>query len=87
MNFCSYSIDRKKFSERLKLLRASAGLTREQLAADIGVSPYTVASWEIEKSLPNLDAACRASRRLGCTTDQLAGLEPINIRLEAVTDA
>jgi transcriptional regulator with XRE-family HTH domain len=40
------------FPLRLKAARVAAGLTRQQLAAQIGVHPGTVAEWERGESRP-----------------------------------
>lgn len=42
------------FSERLKMLRKERGLSQEELAARLDVSPGSVGNWEIGSNMPHL---------------------------------
>lgn len=56
----------------LRQMRKRAGLTQEQLAADLGVTRQTVISWEAGAAIPAgvnlLEAMCA---RFGCTVGAL----------------
>ena len=41
--------------EKLKMLRASRGLSQEQLAAELNVSRQAVSKWECGDAAPDLD--------------------------------
>ena len=57
--------------EKLKLLRASRGLSQEQLAAELNVSRQAVSKWECGDAAPNLDKLRAICAYFGVTTDHL----------------
>jgi ribosome-binding protein aMBF1 (putative translation factor) len=63
------------FAEELKLARASAGLTQDQLADQIHNHPSLVARIETCRSVPTLDFARRCDEVLG-TNGVLARMQP-----------
>jgi transcriptional regulator with XRE-family HTH domain len=60
---------------RLKRLREAAGLTQARLALDVGVSMRALQNWEAGKRSFDFELGVSLARALGCTLDQLAGLE------------
>jgi transcriptional regulator with XRE-family HTH domain len=62
--------------ERLKRLREAAGLSQVKLAKAAGVSPRALQNWEYGKRTFDFEAAVKLSQALGCTLDELAGIEP-----------
>lgn len=58
---------------RLVAQRASLGLSREEFATRIGVSPTVVTRWELGRGL-DLDGLVRCARCLGVSADTLLGL-------------
>jgi transcriptional regulator with XRE-family HTH domain len=61
---------------RLKELREQAGLSQVKLAQAAGVSPRAVQNWEYGKRTFDFEAAIKLSQALGCTLNELAGIEP-----------
>jgi len=62
---------------RLRALRARAGLTQEELARKAEVGIDAVRKWELGQRTPMLDSAARLAVALGCTLGQLGGTEPM----------
>ena len=57
--------------EKMKLLRASRGLSQEQLAAELNVSRQAVSKWECGDAAPDLDKLRAICAYFGVTTDYL----------------
>lgn len=65
----------KKFSEILKALRISEGLSQSQLSRETGLSQSAINYWESERRVPNAYAIVVLAEYFGVTTDYLLGLE------------
>ena len=65
----------------LKQMRIKAGLTREQLAEKMGVTPTTVYRKEVGLRQIKIDEAVKYSEALGCDPAELFGPNP-NIQAE-----
>ena len=62
---------------QLQRLRKQAGYKSQQAFADrIGVTPRCYASWERQEVAMSFEQAIMCAEALGCTTDELAGLNP-----------
>lgn len=61
------------FDQRLKQLRRERGLTQDQLARIVGVTPLTVSLWERGQRAPNLRSGRLLAEALGCSLDALYG--------------
>lgn len=57
--------------------RHKAGMTQEQLAKELGVTPSCVTMWETGNRKPDIINLKKLARILNCTTDDL--LEPIKV--------
>lgn len=57
----------------IKTIRASAGLTQEELARAIGVDRVTVANWESGKTEPKLSQACKIANLCGVKIENMIG--------------
>lgn len=57
--------------------RHKAGLTQEQLASKLDVTPSCIAMWETGNRKPDIINLKKLAHILGCTTDELLG--PIKI--------
>ena len=66
-------IDRKKFSERLKELRARDGITIIQLAAAVDLSKQSINNFENLRNLPSVDKLDALADYFNVTTDYLLG--------------
>ncbi len=61
------------FSERLKKFRAIEGLTQEELAVKLGISPQAVSKWETGKSLPETGMIVPMAKLFHISADELLG--------------
>lgn len=59
------------FSEQIKHLRESAGMTQEELASKIGVSRPAVGMWERHRSRPRLDKMNQLADLFGIPVSEL----------------
>lgn len=59
------------FRENLQHLRATRGMSQEQLAMLVGVSRQSVTKWESEKSYPEMDKLLKLCQIFECTLDDL----------------
>lgn len=57
--------------KRIALLRKEKGLTQEELANAMGVSPQAVSKWENDQTCPDISALPKLARFLGVTVDEL----------------
>ena len=57
--------------KRIAALRKEKGLTQEELAGHMGVSPQAVSKWENDQTCPDISALPRQARLLGVTVDEL----------------
>ena len=57
--------------KRITLLRKEKGLTQEELATHMGVSPQAVSKWENDQTCPDISALPRLARLLGVSVDEL----------------
>ena len=66
-----------KLGEELANLRASYGMTQEELAEKIGVSRQAVTKWEASESVPELPKLIQLADFFGISLDKLVGREPL----------
>lgn len=57
--------------KRIALLRKEKGLTQEELANHMGVSPQAVSKWENDQTCPDISALPKLARLLGVSVDEL----------------
>ena len=57
--------------KRIALLRKEKGLTQEELASHMGVSPQAVSKWENDQTCPDISALPKLARLLGVTVHEL----------------
>lgn len=67
---------RKRFGQRIKIMRDLRGLTQTKLAAQLGITPQAVAAFERGKAEPSLKSLIGLSRALEVTTDWLLDAAP-----------
>ncbi len=58
-------------SQNIKTIRMEKGLTQEQLAAQLGVSPQAVSKWETSETYPDGAILCDLARALDTSLDVL----------------
>lgn len=61
--------------DTLKRLRLRAGLTQEQVAERLGVTPPAVNKWENNRTMPDITLLAPLARLLGATTDELLSFQ------------
>ena len=57
--------------KRIGLLRRQKGLTQEELANHMGVSPQAVSKWENDQTCPDISALPKLAQLFGVTVDEL----------------
>ena len=62
--------------KRIAHLRKEKGMTQEDLATRMGVSPQAVSKWENDQTCPDISALPALSKLLGVTVDELLGCAP-----------
>lgn len=62
------------FSERLKELRKSNGLSQKELAKILQTTNSSVCDWECGRTEPNLDTVLKIAQFFEVSTDYLFGL-------------
>lgn len=70
------------FSEKLKEIRKSEGLSQEQLAEKIGVSRQAITKWETGKGLPDVENMVIIAEIFKTTLDELLRDSAIKQELE-----
>ena len=76
---------KETFGQRLARLRREKGLTQEEIAEKIGISPQAVSKWENDVSSPDISIIISLSEILDVTTDELLGRNE-NINPEVVEE-
>ena len=57
--------------KRIAFLRKEKGLTQEELAQHMGISPQAVSKWENDQTCPDISAQPKLARLFGVTVDEL----------------
>ena len=57
--------------KRIAFFRKEKGLTQEELAQHMGVSPQAVSKWENDQTCPDISALPKLARLFGVTVDEL----------------
>lgn len=75
--------------KRIAAHRKRLGLTQDQLAEQLGVSPQAVSKWENDISCPDISTLPRLAEIFGISTDELLGVAPKEpvYESEVVTDS
>ena len=66
-----------KLGENLKRLRLNKGLTQEQAAEALGVSPQAVSRWETDAAYPDITLLPGLAMFYGVSLDELMGMDRI----------
>lgn len=59
------------FSQQIKKLRDSRGLTQEQIANELGISRQAVSNWENDRNLPDIEMLISISTTFDISLDEL----------------
>ena len=68
-----------KLSESIRHFRTLRGLTQEDLAKAISISPQAISKWEREESLPDASLLPLLSDALDVSLDRLYGREKVTL--------
>ncbi|HUH54663.1 MAG TPA: helix-turn-helix transcriptional regulator [Rhodanobacter sp.] len=73
----------KRFADRLREARVTAGLTQEQLGFALGITKSSVSAWENGRETPSFRMLPELRRELGRSLDELiCGMPPETGRIE-----
>lgn len=75
MNYDEYMSKTQICAERMKTLRQERGLTMEELADELEISPCSVYYYEHCKHIPNIVMLIKYAMYFGVTADYLLGLD------------
>ena len=76
-------MDNKIFSEKLRDLRKSKGMSQEQLSEKLGISVQAVSKWECAQSYPDIELLPIIADIMGVSIDYLLrGGEPVNNNID-----
>ena len=59
------------FGSKLNLMRKKAGLTQEEIAGELGISPQAVSKWENDLSCPDIMLLPRIAQIYNISVDEL----------------
>lgn len=65
---------KETIARALRVKRAEANISQEELAKRSGVSVDAIRSYERQMSLPLLETAYKLAEALGCTVNDLCGI-------------
>lgn len=71
------TFDKAVFARRLEQIREGRGMSREGLSVASGIGVETLKSWELGRTVPRLDMACRLMDALGVDIGDL--IEPFEM--------
>lgn len=66
---------REAFAVTLKMLRLARGLTQQELAKQLGLSPVTISGYELGLREPSIEMLERIADYFGVSVDYLLGRE------------
>ncbi|MCR4911517.1 MAG: helix-turn-helix domain-containing protein [Bacilli bacterium] len=75
------------FGQRLSRIRKEKGLTQEDIAKRIVISPQAVSKWENDVSSPDILVLCSLADILGVSVDELLGREKTNTTASETVDS
>ena len=67
-----------KIGRNIRRLRTEAGLSQEELAQALHISPQSVSKWERGEGYPDITALPGLSRYFGVTLDELIGMDELD---------
>lgn len=79
-------MNQKEVGKKIKMIRESQGLTREEFAKKLNVSIYTVANYEQGQRGSNTGTLRRIANALGVSTDDLLVKEPKNSAEKTISE-
>jgi len=71
-------IIRREIGSRIKARREGLGMSRRELALNVGTTVTCIGFWERGEHSPNADSLCRACLHLRVSADYILGLDKGN---------
>ena len=62
--------------DSISSMRKQKGMTQEQIASQLGISPQAVSKWESKRSCPDIGLLPQIARMFDTTIDGLFGIQP-----------
>lgn len=72
-------MNQNNLGRKISEYRQNKGMTQEELAGRIGVTPQALSKWERGQSLPDVSLLTDLCQTLGCGADYLLGIETVKI--------
>lgn len=72
-------MNQNRLGSKISEYRQNKGMTQEELAGRIGVTPQALSKWERGQSLPDVSLLADLCQILGCGADYLLGIETVKI--------
>ena len=67
---------KESFGQRFQRLRKNAGLTQEEVATKLNITPQAVSKWENDASAPDISVLAELSDILSVSLDELLNKKP-----------
>ena len=64
-----------KIADNIRELRKHRGLTQEELAERLHLTPQAVSRWETGKTLPDAERIIDLATALNCSADEILGIK------------
>ena len=77
---------KESFGQRFQRLRKNAGLTQEEVATKLNITPQAVSKWENDASAPDISVLAELSDILSVSLDELLGKQPTVKMVEPASD-
>lgn len=78
----TYKIDGEKIAKNIRLARANARMTVQELSEKSDVALWSIYHYEYGDRIPRVDTALRLAAALGTTLDVLIGTDVVDIEWE-----
>lgn len=72
---------KETFGQRFQRLRKEAGLTQEEVAEKVGITPQGVSKWENDLSSPDINILVKLAEILGVSVEELLGEDKEKIQV------
>lgn len=77
---------KESFGQRFQRLRKNAGLTQEEVATKLNITPQAVSKWENDASAPDISVLAELSDILSVSLDELLDKQPTVKMAEPASD-
>ena len=64
-----------KIADNIRRLRKTRGLTQEELAEKLHLTPQAVSRWETGKTMPDAERIIDLAAVLNCSSDEILGIK------------